>query len=81
MPKVKYITGKKPVKVNYLAGVFAAYRAAYKLTSEDVAARVGCTAQNVRCQWSKPADQWSIGQLKTYCEAMGIPISEAEGQA
>lgn len=77
MPRVTYITGNKPVKPNYLAAVFAAYRKANNITSEDVAKRVGCSPSNVRCQIAKPGSEWKIGHLVKYCEAMGVPVMEA----
>lgn len=76
MPKVKYLPSAKP-KPNYLRALFAAYRKANGLTSEDVAEKIGCTSQNVRCAWAKPPKTWKIGQLMEYCDAMGIPIMDA----
>lgn len=77
MPRVTYVTGKKTVKPNYLAAVFSAYRRANKITSEDVAERIGCSPSNARCQMAKPGSEWNIGQLAKYCEAVGVPIQEA----
>ena len=77
MPRVTYITGKKPEKPNYLAAVFSAYRKANNITSEDVAERVGCTPQNARVQMAKPGSEWKIGHLVQYCEATGVPVMEA----
>ena len=77
MPAIKYLQVKPKPKVNYLRGVFASYRAANGLTSESVAEKLGCSAQNVRAQWAKPAKEWKIGALMDYCDVMGIPYSEA----
>ena len=74
MPKVKWI---RPVKVNELAALFSAYRKARGMTSADIAAEIGCTAQNARVQMNKPGKEWNIGMLIRYCDALGIPYEEA----
>ena len=75
MPQVKWIKPEKPV--NHLRALFSAYRSANGLTSENVAAKLGCTPENVRSQWCKPTKSWKIGDLLRYCDAMGIPVAEA----
>lgn len=79
MPKVKWIGGdKKPRKpVNHLAATLRGYKLASGLTSDEIGQRLGCSAQNVRHQMSKPAAQWQIGMLRKYCDAIGCPIEEA----
>ena len=76
MPKVTWRQPAK-VQVNELAALFRAYRKARGMTSEDIAAKVGCTAQNARVQMNKPAREWNIGQLLRYCDALDIPYDEA----
>lgn len=87
MPKVKWIGGNaeaapppvveaKP-SVNYLQGLFAAYRLANGLTSEEVGKRLGCSGEYVRYQWRKKPDDWNLGALRRMCAAMGIPFAEA----
>jgi predicted transcriptional regulator len=73
MPKVTWI---KP-KVNELAALFRAYRTARKMTSTQIAEKVGCTPQNARVQMNKPGRDWNKGQLLCYCDALGIPYAEA----
>lgn len=74
VPKVKWI---RPVKVNELAALFSAYRKARGMTSAEIAAEIGCTAQNARVQMNKPGTEWNIGQLLRYCDVLEIPYSEA----
>ena len=47
------------------------------MSAEEMGKRLGVTADNVRHQIGKPADQWNIGQLKRYCDVLGIPYGEA----
>lgn len=74
MPKV---TWRSPPKINYLAALFSAYRKERNMTSEDIAKKIGCTAQNVRVQLNKPAEDWNIKRLKQYCAVLNIPLEEA----
>lgn len=76
MPKVTWRNEPK-VEINYLAAVLREYKRASGLTSEQLAEKLGCCDVNVRQQIGKPADQWKIGTLKKYCEAIGCPISVA----
>ena len=74
MPKVKWIRQKK---VNHLAALLREYKRAAGMSSAEIAEKLGCTADNVRRQIGKPADKWTIGALKRYCEAIGIPLDDA----
>lgn len=81
MPKVTWLktkeTAKPKPKVNYLSALFTAYRKEKKISSVDMAEKLGCTAQNVRVQMSKPGTEWNIGKLLAYCDVLGIPYLEA----
>ena len=81
MPRVTWLNVKAKeapkVKVNYLAALFTAYRKERKITSVDMAEKLGCTAQNVRVQMSKPGTEWNIGKLLAYCDVLGIPYCDA----
>ena len=80
MPKVVWIGGEKRRKakpVNHLSAVLRGYKLAAGLTSDEIGQRLGCSAQNVRHQMSKPAAQWQIGMLRKYCDAIGCPLEEA----
>lgn len=78
MPKVTWLKAAKPKKeVNHLAMVLRGYKLASGLTSEELGKRLDCTADNVRRQIGKPANQWNIGMLKRYCDALGVPYEEA----
>jgi len=80
MPKVAWIGGEKRRKakpVNHLAATLRGYKLASGLTSEEIAAKIGCSPENVRHQLCKPADQWQIGRLRQYCSIIGCPIEEA----
>ena len=76
MPKVTWIHTPAP-KINHLAELFRAYRKATGLTSEKLAEKIGCTPENVRAQMNKPVEQWQIGRLFEYCDALGIPHEDA----
>ena len=73
MPKVTWM---KP-KVNELAALFSTYRKARRITSVQIAEKIGCTPQNARVQMSKPGKDWNIGMLLRYCDVLGIPYEEA----
>ena len=73
MPKVSW---GKP-KVNYLAALFRTYRKEKRMTSEQIGKLLGVSAVSVRAQMNKDAEKWRIGDLKLYCEALGIPIEDA----
>lgn len=73
MPKVKWI---KP-KVNELAALFRTYRTARRMTSTQIAEKIGCTPQNARVQMNKPGKDWNVGMLLRYCDVLGIPYDEA----
>lgn len=79
MPRVTWLKAAvKPKRgVNHLAMVLRGYKLASGLTSEDLGKRLGCTADNVRRQIGKPADQWNIGALLRYCDELSIPYEEA----
>lgn len=76
MPKVTWIPARKP-KINYLAALLRGYKLTAGLTSEQIGKMLGCTADNVRRQIGKPANQWNIGMLKRYCDVLGVPYEEA----
>ena len=75
MPKVKWC--KVPPKVNYLAALFKAYKKANKISTAAMAEKLGCSQQNVAQQISRDTDLWTIGQLKKYSAAAGVPLEEA----
>ena len=75
MPKLTWCY-QKP-EVNRLEMLLKAYEKAAGLNSAKMAVRLGCSADNVRAQLRKPADQWRIGMLKRYCEVVGCPLEEA----
>ncbi len=79
MPKVTWLgTGKKkPKPYNALAATLRGYKLASGLTSEQIGKKLGVTAENVRHQIGKPANQWNIGALKKYCDVIGCPYEEA----
>lgn len=73
MPKVTWC---KP-KVNYLSALIKAYKQERHLTADQIGKLVGCTGSNVRDQICKPAENWTIKQIKLYCDALGIPYEDA----
>lgn len=79
MPKVTWMN--KPPPVNYLAALLRAYKQANRLTSAQLAERLGCRPENVRYQISKPAKAWNVGMLMDYCDALGVPYEEAFREA
>ena len=79
MPKVRSLKPKP--KPNYLAASLREYKRLAGMTSADIAAELGCTPDNVRGQIAKPADRWTIGQLRRYCEILGAPLAEVLAEA
>lgn len=77
MPKVKRIAGGRERPYNALAALLRGYKLAAGMSADEIGKRLGVTADNVRHQIGKPADQWNIGQLKRYCDVLGIPYGEA----
>ena len=73
VPKVSWV---KP-KINHLAVLLDSYKRERHMTAEQIGKLVGCSGSNVRVQMSKPADQWQIGKLKLYCDALDIPYQDA----
>ncbi len=73
MPKLR----KRTRKANALAALLRQHKLEAGLSSEEIGKRVGCTADNVRRQIGKPPERWTVGALKRYCDAIGIPYSEA----
>lgn len=76
MPKIKWI-GKKPKSFNALATVLRGYKLASGQTSADIGKKLGITPEQVRAQLGRPADSWTVGTIKRYCDAIGCPIQEA----
>ncbi len=79
MPKVTWCKVKP--KVNYLAALFGAYQKACGMTQEQVAKKVGCSVPNVSMQIGKDVDLWTVGQIRKYCKALGIPFEDAMSAA
>ena len=73
MPKVKWI---RP-KVNHLEALLKTYKKERRMTCAQIGKLVGCSPQNVQKNLSKPADRWTIGQIKLYCDALGIDYRDA----
>lgn len=76
MPKVTWMN-KAPPAVNYLQATLDAYKRARKMTSEDVAKKLGVSSGTVRTQMRKEARLWTVGQLMKYCDVLEVPYEEA----
>lgn len=75
MPRLRSLRPKRPV--NHLAALLREHKRASGMTSEDLGRQLGCSADHVRHQIGRPADAWTVGQIKRYCDAIGIPYEEA----
>ena len=73
MPKVSW---NRP-RVNHLAALLKTYKQAEHMTYEQLGKLVGCSAQNCVQQIAKPADMWTIKQIKLYCSALDVPVEDA----
>lgn len=77
MPKVNLLRQKKTKPHNHLAACLRGYKLSSGLTSQDIADQLCVTADTVRHQIARPADQWRIGDLKRFCDVIGAPYDEA----
>ena len=75
MPKLTWMN--KPPKVNRLEACLKMYKRAAGMTSDGLGAKLGCTGNAVRQQLRKRPEEWNIGALLRYCEALGCPPEEA----
>lgn len=73
MPK---ITWCRP-KVNHLSVLLKTAKREKHMTDEQIGKLVGSASATVNGHLNKPADKWTIGQIKLYCNALGIPYDEA----
>ena len=73
MPKVSWV---RP-KVNYLAALLEAYKKDQRMTYDKLGKLIGCSGQNAKQQMARPADKWTVGQIKAYCDALNIPYEDA----
>ena len=73
MPRVSWV---RP-KVNYLSALMETYKKERRMTYEKLGKLIGCSGQNAKQQMARPADKWTVGQIKLYCDALDIPYDEA----
>ena len=48
-----------------------------RIRSDDVGKAFGCTGANVRTMLRRPAKKWKVGDIMTFCDAVGVPYEEA----
>lgn len=83
MPKVKYRNYKQErvqamiPPPNYLVELFTRYMKAQQITTDQLAAHLSCTGQNVRYKLSRPAAAWKIGEIESFCDILNCPIETA----
>ena len=73
MPRVSWV---RP-KVNYLSALMETYKKEQRLTYDKLGKLIGCSGQNAKQQMARPADKWTVGQIKLYCDALDISYEEA----
>lgn len=82
MPRVTYLKSavKKELTIppeNKLNTLMRRYMKAQGMTSQSVADLLGCSDANVRTALNKPPELWKAGDLKKYCIAINLPLSDA----
>ena len=78
MPKVKWCSPKPKQKpYNHLAAVLRGYKLASGLNFEQIGEKLGVTANRASHMIARPADEWTIGRLRQFCQAIGCPLQEA----
>ena len=68
---------KRKIYVNYLHELFRAYMKHNGETSTTLSKKLFVAPESVRRRINLPAEKWTIGELKKYCDVMGIPYTEA----
>lgn len=78
MPKVKWCVPKQKQKpYNKLAAVLRGYKLASGLNFEQIGEKLGVTANRAAHMIARPADEWTIGRLRRFCQAINCPLQEA----
>ena len=73
MPKIKRM--QKP---KYFGGLIREYMRMQKITSEQLATKVGNrSASTVRAMYARPATKWKVSDISRYCKALNIPLEES----
>lgn len=61
----------------YLKELFTRYAKAYAMTFTDIGKALGCSGANVSQILNRPTDKWTIEQLRSFCDVLHVPFSEA----
>ena len=72
MPRIKLGAPKR----DYVMALILERKRALDLTDADIGAYLGVSRQTASRMMSKSSDLWSLGDLKTLCRALGVPIEE-----
>lgn len=65
----------------YLKELFTRYAKAYALTFSDIGKALGCSGANVSQILNRPTEKWTIEQLRSFCDVLHVPFSEAVAAA
>lgn len=61
---------------NHLHALLREYMKLNGITSKELGKKLNQTPDNIRFWLNKPAKYWTVGRLKEYCDAIGIPYCE-----
>lgn len=75
MPKLTWMNKAPPV--NVLSALFRERMRMQRIRSDDVGKAFGCTGDNVRAMLRRPAKKWKVGDIMTFCDAIGVSYEEA----
>lgn len=72
----KYCKPKVPPP-NYLSELLKRYKKAQTITDDQLAEKFRTCRKTVNSRLNQNADDWNIGELRRYCEALNVPFSDA----
>lgn len=72
----KYCKPKVPPR-NELSELLKHYKNASGMTGDEMARKLGTSRPTVSHKLNQSADAWNIGDLRNYCDLLGVPFADA----
>lgn len=72
----KYSKPKVPPP-NYLSELLKRHKKAIGVSSEEMARELCVCSKTVNNRLNQKPEEWSVGDIKRYCEILGIPFADA----
>lgn len=79
MPKVKYLGTVPPPDM--LRDLIKRHQKAQKLSSSEIGERMNKSGDAVRVKLHRGTDNWTVADVRQWCEVVGITSAEELGRA